>query len=226
MKLKTQNSKLKTTTQKSKLLKIYHKLLKHFGKQKWWPGSTPFEVVIGAILTQSTNWGNVEMAIKNLKKERVLSPKGLHNIPQKKLEKLIKPSGYFRAKAKKVKSFVAHLIKNHKGSLKRMFSQSIPELRAELLDVYGIGPETADSITLYAAHKPSFVVDAYTVRIGKRLKLFKTSNYHEIKDYFEKNFPKNVKLYNEFHALLVALGKFYCKKTKPKCTECPLVIYC
>lgn len=211
---------------KSELLKIYSILLNHFGKQHWWPGSTPFEVVIGAILTQSTNWGNVEMAIKNLKKEKVLSPKGLYNIPQKELEKLIKPSGYFRAKAKKVKSFVAHLMKNHKGSIKRMFDQPIPKLRAELLDVYGIGPETADSITLYAAHKPSFVVDAYTVRIGNRLKLFNTSNYHEIKDYFEKNLPKSVKLYNEFHALLVALGKYYCRKTRPKCKECPLSKTC
>ncbi|NQU16788.1 MAG: endonuclease III domain-containing protein [Candidatus Saganbacteria bacterium] len=210
----------------SKLKQIYNKLCKHFGPQYWWPGDSPFEVVVGAILTQSCNWQNVELAISNLKKEKILSIKELYNVKTSKLQKLVKPSGYFRAKAKKLKAFVYHLIKYHKGSLKIMFKQPLSKLREELLSIHGIGPETADSILLYAAEKPSFVVDAYTIRIGQRLKLFKRSKYNEVKEFFESNLQKDVKLFNEFHALLVALGKDYCKKSRPKCDICPLLKIC
>ena len=210
----------------SKLKQIYNKLCKHFGPQYWWPGDSPFEVVVGAILTQSCNWQNVELAISNLKKEKILSIKELYNVKTSKLQKLVKPSGYFRAKAKKLKAFVSHLIKYHKGSLKIMFKQPLPKLRDELLSIHGIGPETADSILLYAAEKPSFVVDAYTIRIGQRLKLFKRSKYNEVKEFFESNLTKKVQLFNEFHALFVALGKDYCKKSRPKCDICPLLKTC
>lgn len=210
---------------KKKILKIYHSLYKHFGSQHWWPGSTPFEVIIGAILTQSANWGNVEMAIANLKKSKVLSPKSLSHISNSKLQKLIRPSGYFRAKAKKVKAFVKYLVENYNGSLKRMFNKSIPELRAELLSIHGIGPETADSIICYAALKPTFVVDAYTKRIGQRLGLFNFDKYYEIKAYFENHLPKRYRLFNEYHALIVALGKHFCKP-KPVCDNCPISKSC
>lgn len=207
---------------KKKLLKIYNLLYDHFGPQHWWPGETPFEVIIGAILTQSANWSNVELAIANLKRAKVLSPKALYTINNRRLEKLIRPSGYFRAKAKKVKAFVRHLMKNYNGSLKRMFKKSIPELRKELLSVYGIGPETADSIICYAANKPTFVIDAYTIRMGHRAKLFKTDDYDEVKAFFEDNLPARLKLFNEYHALIVALGKYYCRPTRPGCRRCPL----
>lgn len=206
---------------KNKLLKIYNLLYSCFGPQHWWPGATPFEVIIGAILTQSANWSNVELAIANLKKAKVLSPKGLYQIKTPKLQQLIRPSGYFRAKAKKVKAFVKHLVENYNGSLKKMFDKSIPELREELLSIHGIGPETADSIICYAALKPTFVVDAYTKRIGNRVGLFKLEKYYEIKDYFENNLPKKYQLLNEYHALIVALGKYHCKP-RPVCDGCPI----
>ena len=210
---------------KQKLLKIYSLLYKQFGPQHWWPGSSPFEVIIGAILTQSANWSNVELAIANLKREKVLSPRALYKIKTIKLQQLIRPSGYFRAKTKKVKAFVKHLVENYNGSLKKMFNKSIPELREELLAIHGIGPETADSIVCYAALKPTFVVDAYTKRIGNRIGLFKLNEYYDIKDFFEQNLPKQYKLLNEYHALIVALGKYHCKP-KPVCQNCPVFRLC
>ncbi|MFC1568537.1 endonuclease III domain-containing protein [Candidatus Margulisiibacteriota bacterium] len=210
---------------KKKPLKIYSLLFDRFGPQHWWPGSSPFEVIIGAILTQSANWSNVELAIANLKRAKVLSPHSLYKIKTAKLQKLIRPSGYFRAKAKKVKAFVKYLVENYDGSLKKMFKKPIPELRAELLSIHGIGPETADSIILYAANKPTFVVDAYTKRIGNRVGLFKSDKYYDIKDYFEANLPGKYQLYNEYHALIVALGKYFCKP-RPACSECPVKKLC
>ncbi|NQT29131.1 MAG: endonuclease III domain-containing protein [Candidatus Saganbacteria bacterium] len=207
-------------SKQAKLLKIYKKLLAHFGPQGWWPGDTPFEIMIGAILTQNTNWGNVERAIANLKQSNVLRPTSLVRIPNAKLEKLIRPAGYFRAKAKKLKIFCRWLIKQ--GGVKKLKKKPLNLLRPELLKVWGIGPETADSMLCYALDKTNFVVDAYTVRIFNRLGLIKTSDYHAIKDYFEQNLPKKLGVYKEYHALLVALGKHFCKKTKPLCKECPL----
>jgi endonuclease-3 related protein len=210
---------------KKKLLRIYGLLFKRFGPQHWWPGATPFEVIIGAILTQSANWANVELAIANLKKEKVLSPQALYKIKTSKLQKLIRPSGYFRDKAKKVKAFVKYLVENYNGSLNKMFKKSIPELRKELLVIHGIGPETADSIICYAALKPTFVVDAYTKRIGNRVGLFKLEKYYDIKDFFEQRLPKRYQLLNEYHALIVALGKYHCKP-RPVCEECPIYGLC
>jgi len=231
----------------NKAHKIYKLLYKAFGPQNWWPSSVrlrrtssfalrapadksegkpaaPFEVIVGAILTQSTNWKNVEKAIASLIKARQLSLNKLSKIDNRELEGLIRPAGYFRQKAKKLKAFVRHVISNH-GTLKKMFSQPLKELRQELLSIHGIGPETADSIILYAANKPSFVVDAYTKRIGHRLGLFSFSKYDEIKAYFEQNLPGSVETFNEYHALLVELGKRFCRK-KPLCGECPLALIC
>ena len=210
---------------RAKLLKIYNQLYNHFGPQHWWPADSPFEVMVGAILTQSTNWGNVEKAIANLKKAKLLNPRTIFDIRNSTLENSIRPSGYYKQKAKKLKAFVRFFIQEYQGSIKKMQAGKLSELRQELLAVHGIGPETADSILLYALDKPSFVVDAYTRRIGQRLRLFKFDDYHKIKDFFEENLPKRVKLYNEYHALLVALGKYYCRP-RPKCEMCPLKHLC
>lgn len=205
------------------LKEIYDKILSHFGRQHWWPGETPFEVVIGAILTQNTNWSNVEKAINNLKSSGLLSPEGLHKCALSRLADLIKPAGYFNVKAKRLKGFIDYLFENYEGDLNRLFNKETSALREELLTIKGIGPETADSIVLYAAEKPTFVCDAYTYRIMLRHRFIpEETGYDELKALFEDALPKNVKLFNEYHALLVRLGKTYCKKTKPLCYKCPL----
>jgi endonuclease-3 related protein len=209
-----------------KLLSIYNTLLENFGPQGWWPAETDFEVIVGAILTQATSWSNVEKSISNLKKKGVLNPKSLHEIKAGSLAKLIKSSGYFNAKARKLKCFMDFLHCNYDGNLSVMLSQPKERLRKELLEVWGVGPETADSIILYAAHKPSFVVDAYTKRIFSRIGFLKANaSYDEVKHFFEKNLPKGVKLYKEYHALVVELGKTYCRK-KPLCKECCVNRFC
>jgi endonuclease III related protein len=209
------------------LLLIYNILFIRFGEQHWWPGDTPFEVCVGAILTQSTSWSNVEKAINNLKKEDMLSPEKLNDIETKKLAKLIRPAGYFNAKARKLKEFTNYLTKNHNNDLDRLFSQPIPKLREELLSIWGIGPETADSIILYAAEKPGFVVDAYTKRIFHRLGFTPEKiDYENLKKFSENNLPRDTQVYNEFHALIVRLGKEHCKKTKPQCGDCPIKKSC
>ena len=202
---------------------IYDKLYRHFGPQSWWPGETPFEVIVGAILTQNTNWQNVSKAIANLKKAKVLSPKKLYSLPQSRLAQLIRPSGYFNIKAKRLREFLNFLFKNYNGSLKKMFSRPLEDLRKEVLSIKGIGPETADSILLYAGGYPTFVVDAYTKRIFSRQKLLsKDADYHTVQKIFVENLKKDVQLYNEYHALIVRLGKDFCKKTKPRCEICPI----
>jgi len=205
-----------------KLNKIYKKLYHHFGPRRWWPGDTKFEIIVGAILTQNTNWRNVEKAIDNLKKKKLLNPASLYKIPSKNLGALIKPSGYYNIKTKRLKEFMRYLFKKHGGSLRKMFDQDLHALRRELLEVKGIGPETADSILLYAGEKPIFVIDAYTKRILERHSLIdKDATYHQTQELFMNNLNKNVKLFNEYHALLVELGKTLCKK-KPNCDSCPL----
>lgn len=205
------------------LYEIYEKLLKHFGPQHWWPAKSPFEVIIGAILTQNTNWVNVEKAINNLKSAGILTPEKLYKIDTNKLAELIKPAGYFNIKSIRLKNFIKWLMETYQGNLKEMFAQEKSILREELLRIRGIGPETADSILLYAAKKPSFVVDTYTYRILVRHNLIpEESTYDQIKSFFEDNLPEDVKLFNEYHALLVKLGKEYCKKTRPLCDPCPL----
>lgn len=208
---------------RKELYRTYEILLERFGGQDWWPANTPFEVVAGAILTQATSWKNVEKAIENLKKEGILTPQGLYTADEKRLAELIRPAGYYNAKARKVKEFMNHLYRHHGGDLDALFSLPAEELRKELLSIWGIGPETADSIVLYAAGKPSFVVDAYTKRVFHRLGYVKEDiGYDDLKSFSEKNVPRDAKVYNEFHALIVRLGKEHCRKTKPLCGECPL----
>jgi len=207
----------------SGLLKIYERLFSFYGPQNWWPGDTPFEIAVGAILTQNTNWGNVEKAINNLKKERVLNAKALYALPVNKLASLIKPSGYFNIKAKRLRSFLDFLVNNCNGSLKRMAKEDLSSLRPKLLAVNGIGPETADSILLYALGKPVFVVDAYTKRVLSRHGLMDyKASYEDYQRLFHRELDENLQLFNEFHALFVMVGKDYCKP-KPLCERCPLL---
>lgn len=210
----------------TRLIIVYDKLFERFGKQYWWPAETEFEVIVGAILTQSTAWTNVEKAITNLKNARVLDPKSLAEIDSEELAGLIRPAGYYNAKAKKLKSFTEYLMEKYKGDLELMLDQPTEQLRRELLSVWGIGPETADSILLYAARKPSFVVDAYTKRIFSRMGFVKCDiDYESLKEFSEENLPTDVGTFNEFHALLVKLGKEHCR-TKPVCVNCPLYKEC
>ncbi|MEK7805777.1 MAG: endonuclease III domain-containing protein [Planctomycetota bacterium] len=204
------------------LLQIYQKMFDALGPRHWWPGETPFEVIIGAILTQNTNWSNVEKAIKNLKTAGKLSPEGIYELSVTELAELIRPSGFFNVKAKRVKAFINWLFSRYEGNLSKMFAQKLQALRSELLSVKGIGPETADSILLYAGNMPTFVVDAYTHRIFSRHELIpEESTYDEMKSFFEENLPEDVQLFNEYHALIVNIGKTFCK-TKKVCEPCPL----
>ncbi len=207
---------------KKTLINIYDALYEHFGSQDWWPGDTPFEVAVGAILTQNTNWGNVEKAINNLKKAKVLKAKALNEMSHEELASLIKPAGYFNIKAKRLKHFIAFLSDHYNGSMKRLAAKDVAALRKELLEVNGIGPETADSILLYALEKPVFVIDAYTKRILHRHGLIsEDAGYHEMQELFYNNLKHDLELFNEYHALIVMLGKDFCKP-QPKCEECPL----
>jgi endonuclease III related protein len=204
------------------LKKIYSKLYQAFGPQHWWPGDTTFQVMVGAILTQNTNWGNVEKAIGNLKRAKVLTPAGLKTISTKRLARLIRPSGYFNVKAKRLKSFIKFLFAEFGGSLAGLKRVPLTQMREKLLSVKGIGPETADSILLYALDQPIFVVDAYTKRIFSRHGLVKSDDdYHCIQDFLMRNVESDLKIYNEYHALLVAAGKKFCKP-HPQCAQCPL----
>jgi endonuclease III related protein len=202
---------------------IYKKLYKNFGPQNWWPAETPFEVMVGAILTQNTNWGNVEKAIAVLKKHDLLSLRKLRSLGHKQLAELIKPAGYYNIKARRLKNFIDFLFDRYKGNLKKMSDADTAVLRRQLLEVNGIGPETADSILLYALNKPVFVVDAYTKRILNRHSLIKDdAGYEETQKLFMDNLKQQEKLFNEYHALLVKLAKDFCRKTNPVCNNCPL----
>jgi len=226
-------------------------MLARWGAQNWWPGQSRFEVIIGAYLTQNTAWTNVEKAIANLRRERLLNVKGIRAVPIKKLEKLVRSSGYFRQKARKLKTFIQFLDKNYGGSLDRMFAQPTEKLRAELLSLNGVGPETADSILLYGGNHPVFVVDAYTRRILERHGIINSkTRYEEMRSLIEAAITQSAahafadlergsdprhpvsrmsratrsdlaQHYNEFHALIVRTGNQYCRST-PKCEECPL----
>jgi endonuclease-3 related protein len=208
------------------LLKVYNRLLSSFGLQHWWPGDSPFEVMVGAVLTQSTAWRNVEKAIDNLKAADALSPEALHQMPAEKIAALIRPSGYYNQKARKMKALVDWLAAEHQGNPETLALSPTGELRAQLLDLLGIGPETADSILLYAANRPVFVIDAYTRRIISRLGLAPQKNtYDEYQNLFMRNLPSDVSLFNEYHALLVRLGKTACRK-EPGCDECCLFDIC
>jgi endonuclease III related protein len=205
------------------LRSYYDALFRAYGPQHWWPGRTRFEVITGAILTQSTSWTNVERAIAALRCEKLLSPTNLGLVPLARLSHLIRPSGYFRQKARKLKAFVNFLRQQYQGSLDRMFATPTAELREQLLTVHGIGPETADSILLYAGNHPVFVVDAYTRRILERHQLIhRRQSYEQIRQMFEENLPPSAPLYNEFHALIVHTGKHFCRKREPDCKHCAL----
>lgn len=204
---------------------IYRKLFENFGPQRWWPADTRFEVMVGAILTQNTSWSNVEKAIINLKKAGVLSLPKLNRLSHSKLAQLIRPAGYYNIKARRLKNFLQFLSVSYGGSFKNMLCQDTEILRQELLSVNGIGPETADSMLLYALDKPVFVVDAYTKRIFSRHGIVKSdSDYQAVQKLFMQKLKNNVKLFNEYHALIVRLGKDYCLKRKPRCQICPLNI--
>jgi len=209
------------------LWRLYHTLLAYYGPQHWWPAETPFEVIIGAILTQSTAWRNVEQAIQNLKRAGALSPAELAARPESELAALIRPAGYFNAKARKIKAFVHHLMTVHGGRLESLFDQDVPSLRRELLGLHGIGPETADCIILYAAGQPSFVIDAYTRRILERLGLISNAraDYTALQALFTSHLPRDTALYQEYHALLVRHGKELCRRI-PRCGNCPLAATC
>jgi endonuclease III related protein len=201
----------------------YDALFRAHGPQHWWPGRTRFEVIAGAILTQSTSWSNVERAIAALRKGRLLSPIALDQVPLARLSDLIRSSGYFRQKARKLKAFVHFLREQYQGSLDRMFATPTRELREQLLSVHGIGPETADSILLYAGRHPIFVVDTYTRRILERHHLADAKlSYEEIQRLFEQNLPASPSLFNEYHALIVHTGKHFCRKRNPVCEQCAL----
>jgi endonuclease-3 related protein len=205
------------------LLRYYEAMAEALGPMRWWPAQTPFEVIVGAILTQSTAWGNVERAIANLRSARVLTPPAMLRISAPRLAALVRPSGYFRQKAKKLKAFVRFLDAGYGGSLKRMFLTPTLELREKLLSVHGIGPETADSILLYAGNHPVFVVDAYTHRIFGRHGITNGKpDYEKVRALIETSIPVNPELFNEFHALIVNTGKNWCRKSAPRCEECPL----
>lgn len=198
----------------------YEKAFSALGKRHWWPGDTQMEIIVGAILTQNTAWRNVEKAITQLKGSQVLSPRGLREISEAQLAQLIRSSGYFNMKAKKIKAFINFLDQTYSGSLKKMAAQDTRLLREQLLAVYGIGPETADSILLYAFNKPSFVVDTYTRRIFSRHKIFSdTASYDAMRDFFMRYADPTT--FNEYHALIVHIGHHYCAKTKPNCEQCP-----
>jgi endonuclease-3 related protein len=207
---------------KALLLNLFHRLHKAFGPRHWWPADSPFEVVVGAILTQNTAWRNVKKAISNLKTEGLLTPQALNNLPVQQLAGLIRPAGYYNMKAKRLKHFLDFLYEETGGDLERLMTRDFATLKDQLLSVNGIGPETADSILLYAGNKPSFVVDAYTKRILFRHRLVPEEiSYDEARDFFMDCLEPHVPTFNEFHALLVHLGHGYCLKRNPKCTECP-----
>lgn len=230
----------------------YQTLYAAWGPQHWWPARTRLEVIVGAYLTQNTSWTNVEIALRRLRQAHLLSLAAMRRIPLSELEVLIRSSGYFRQKAARLKTFVAFVDKRYRGSLNQMFAQPAYKLRQELLELNGVGPETADSILLYAGQQPIFVVDAYTRRILERHAILRAkASYEEIRELFENSLADQapqrtdscdpetgfahpasamslarrsptVQVYNDFHGLIVAVGKHYCLKSKPRCEECPL----
>ena len=206
-----------------RLNQIYQKLLEHFGKQHWWPAETKFEVIIGAILIQQTNWRSVERAIENLKSKELLNPNSLATASLNQIEALIQHLNFFRQKARRINNFSKHLVEKY-GSLDKFFSKPTEEIREELLSLNGIGSETADSILLYAADKLIFPIDAYTIRLCKRLGV-KDLKYEELRRLFENSLPKDLEVYKEFHALIDKLGKTFCR-VKPSCDGCPLTNEC
>jgi endonuclease-3 related protein len=206
-----------------RLMEMFSLLLRQFGPQDWWPAETELEVMVGAVLTQNTSWSNVEKAISNLKKRGVLSLEGLSATAAPELAEAIRPAGYFNIKAKRLKNLINFIVERYGSALPVFFREETQVLREGLISVKGIGPETADSILLYAAHRPVFVIDAYTHRILSRHAMIEEqASYHELQELFMDHLPEDTALFNEFHALLVRTGKEYCRK-KPHCQRCSLL---
>jgi endonuclease-3 related protein len=207
---------------KQKISDLYNSLLQHYGPQGWWPGDTPLEVAVGAILTQNTNWQNVALAIKRLKEAGLLTARALQDLPEVELADYIRPAGYYNIKARRLKNFLNFLFSNYRGDMAAMAAAPLELLRPALLAVKGIGPETADSILLYGLEKPTFVVDAYTFRILSRHGLASDPcSYEELQALFMEVLPRDTALYQEYHALLVQTGKECCRP-RPRCPNCPL----
>ena len=205
------------------LQQAYDRLLAAFGPQHWWPGETPLEIMIGAVLVQNTAWKNVERAIANLRDDGLMQVRAIYELPIEELAEVIRPAGYFRVKARRLHNLLDFVVREYDGSLDAMFQSDVATLREQLLAVHGIGPETADAILLYAGNLPTFVVDTYTHRVLARHGwIGYEADYHEIKDHFESSLPRDATLYNEYHALLVRVGKDFCRRTAPKCDTCPL----
>jgi len=223
--------------------KLYEILLDVFGHQHWWPIDTQyhqkqhsdsrFEIMIGAILTQNTAWTNVEKALKNLKKHNTFTIDAIANVEEQNLKTMIQPSGFFNQKAQRLKFLASYLEERYERDLQKLFMQDTSEIRDELLSLPGIGPETADSILLYAGNHPVFVVDAYTKRLCRRIPFpLRSDSYDDIKEFFEKQLSsiisekERICVYQELHALLIVLAKQYCWKKKPSCNPCPLNGFC
>ncbi len=210
------------TAERRLLNEIFKASLEHFGPRHWWPGDTGDEIIIGAVLTQNTNWTNVEKAIDNLRKAKKLSLRAIDRAREQTIADLIRPSGYFNLKAKRVKAIARFFAGRCDCNLASLRGENPKAFRRELLQVYGVGEETADSILLYALDMPIFVIDAYTKRIASRHGLCSSDiSYGELQQVFESNLPRDRQLFNEYHALLVALGANFCRP-KPLCESCPL----
>ena len=202
---------------------IYRRLFRAFGPQHWWPAESPFEMMAGAILAQATNWHNVEAAMERLQRLGGLSPRRLVAMPRRRLEQAIRPAGYFRQKAQRLAHFTRWYLTRSRGQPRRLFRTPWPALRRELVSLRGIGPETADSMLLYAGQQPVFVVDAYTRRVFARHRLSDDdATYDELQQLVMQEFPASAAVYNEYHALLVAVGKRFCHRRRPACERCPL----
>lgn len=208
-------------------MQLYDRLLEAYGAQHWWPAESPFEVIVGAVLTQNTSWTNAATAIANLKGAGALSARRLREMPHEELASMLRPAGYFNSKARKLRA-VSEYMGRYGDDLDALFrSKPLPELREEVLSVYGVGPETADSILLYAGGLPTFVVDAYTKRILGRLEVLSDDvEYETVRDFFHRALPPDPQLFNEFHALLVTHARDSCRKRAPRCFGCPLLDLC
>ncbi len=204
------------------ILDIYHRLHAAYGPQRWWPARTKTEIVVGAILTQNTAWTNVKRAIANLRHAKALSFRVLRDLPERRLAELIRPSGTYQVKAARLKDLVNHLWEHHDGSLSSLLEGELDSVRQRLLSIHGIGPETADAILLYAGHRPTFVIDAYTRRILRRHHVPQAeADYDTLRHLFQSVLPPDPKLYNQYHAVLVQLGKNHCRR-RAICENCPL----